>query len=170
VGISQTCHEPRYLPRANQVCSASETRRDKLAANYLAFIQCPLHLCRLTAPECSLRTKCGDEWVPCERIVFPWGPVRPMHERALLAFGLLAAWCSTNRSVTDQPDEPNAPISAAPRVPEFKRVRRYLRTIQQREADRQHGVLIGTDQGVGCMHQVRSGTMAVNCSASFSPH
>jgi hypothetical protein len=60
VGILQTCHEPRYLPRANQVCSASETRRDKLAANYLAFIQRRLHLCRLTAPECSLRTKRGD--------------------------------------------------------------------------------------------------------------
>ena len=55
--MSQTCHEPRYLPRANQACSASETRRDKLAADYLAFIQCLLHLCRLTAPECLLRTK-----------------------------------------------------------------------------------------------------------------
>jgi hypothetical protein len=35
VGISQTCHEPPYLQRANQACSASETRRDKLAADYI---------------------------------------------------------------------------------------------------------------------------------------
>jgi hypothetical protein len=62
VGKSQRRDEPQCLPRANQVCSASETRRDKLAANYLAFIQCPLHLCRFTAPECSLRTKCGDSY------------------------------------------------------------------------------------------------------------
>ena len=59
VGKSQPRDEPQYLPRANQVCLPPKPAVTSSQPNYLAFIQCPLHLCRFTAPECSLRTQSG---------------------------------------------------------------------------------------------------------------
>jgi hypothetical protein len=55
------------VPRAAILVASKSSllcRRDKLAANCLAFIQCPLRLWRLTAPECSLRTKCWTQIIP----------------------------------------------------------------------------------------------------------
>jgi hypothetical protein len=105
VGKSQPRHEPRYLPRANQVCSASETRHDKLAANYLAFIQCPLHLCRLTAPEClasdqvrrlkSYHSLSMTQGQPLVRLVLVAAPA--------LALGTTNAPCESLRLLVEHP-------------------------------------------------------------------